>query len=131
MRAPNLPASDFTRNSPSHHPPNAATHQETSLPRRHADSLPPAAMFRTAILRVATASRAVARPAVAMRQASLLRAAPPFVPRLRGLVALRMYSAGGGLDKEAVEGRIMSLLQGFDKVCRGLLLLPPFVTAPC
>lgn len=88
-------------------------------------------MFRTAILRVATASRAVARPAVAMRQASLLRAAPPFVPRLRGLVALRMYSAGGGLDKEAVEGRIMSLLQGFDKVCRGLLLLPSFVTAPC
>lgn len=29
---------------------------------------------------------------------------------------MRMYSAGGGLHKEEVEGRIMSLLQGFDKV---------------
>ncbi|KAM4055810.1 phosphopantetheine attachment site domain-containing protein [Hirsutella rhossiliensis] len=57
-------------------------------------------MFRTAILRAvaAPAVRAVARPAAA------------------NLVAVRMYSAGGGLDKEAVEGRIMSLLQGFDKV---------------
>lgn len=28
-----------------------------------------------------------------------------------------MYSAGGSLNKEEVEGRIFSLLQGFDKVC--------------
>lgn len=31
-------------------------------------------------------------------------------------MGVRMYSAGGGLNKEEVEGRIMSLLQGFDKV---------------
>lgn len=30
--------------------------------------------------------------------------------------AVRFYSAGGALNKEEVEGRIISLLQGFDKV---------------
>lgn len=74
-------------------------------------------MFRTAFLRAVAApsARAVARPAVAMRRTSLL-AARPVAPRLQSLLAVRMYSAGGSLDKEAVEGRIMSLLQGFDKV---------------
>ncbi|KAG9249600.1 acyl carrier protein-like protein [Emericellopsis atlantica] len=67
-------------------------------------------MFRTALLRTA---RMAARPstlAVAARpvRVNVVRAVP--------FQAVRMYSAGGALEKEAVEGRIMSLLQGFDKV---------------
>ncbi|KJZ73446.1 Acyl carrier protein [Hirsutella minnesotensis 3608] len=78
-------------------------------------------MFRTAILRsAAPAVRAAIRPAVAAQRTSLVASrrvvAAPVVPRLQSLVAERMYSAGGSLSKEQVEGRIMSLLQGFDKV---------------
>lgn len=75
-------------------------------------------MFRTALLRSA---RVAARPAalptrrfassVAMRPTVASRA---FAPRV--VVGVRNYSAGGALQKEEVEGRIMSLLQGFDKV---------------
>jgi NADH dehydrogenase (ubiquinone) 1 alpha/beta subcomplex 1 len=36
--------------------------------------------------------------------------------RVQSLMGMRMYSAGGSLNKEEVEGRILSLLQGFDKV---------------
>lgn len=32
------------------------------------------------------------------------------------MAPVRWYSAGGALDKKEVESRIMSLLQGFDKV---------------
>ncbi|KAL7945016.1 acyl carrier protein [Trichoderma barbatum] len=75
-------------------------------------------MFRTAILRTsASAVRVVARP-VAIRRTALI-AAPRAVAapvRVQSLMGVRMYSAGGGLHKEEVEGRIMSLLQGFDKV---------------
>ncbi|EHK21065.1 uncharacterized protein TRIVIDRAFT_131693 [Trichoderma virens Gv29-8] len=75
-------------------------------------------MFRTAVLRTsASAVRAVARP-VAIRRTALA-AAPRAVAapvRVQSLMAVRMYSAGGGLHKEEVEGRIISLLQGFDKV---------------
>lgn len=82
-------------------------------------------MFRTAILRTsASAVRAVARPAAIRRTA--LMAAPRAVAapvRVQSLMGLRMYSAGGSLNKEEVEGRILSLLQGFDKV-GSLLLLP-------
>ncbi|KAH0530242.1 hypothetical protein TsFJ059_004892 [Trichoderma semiorbis] len=76
-------------------------------------------MFRTAVLRTsASAVRAVARP-VAIRRTAALAAAPRAVAapfRVQSLMGVRMYSAGGGLHKEEVEGRIMSLLQGFDKV---------------
>ncbi|KAM0513185.1 hypothetical protein ACHAPE_008031 [Trichoderma viride] len=75
-------------------------------------------MFRTAILRTsALAVRAVARPA-AIRTTALM-AAPRAVAapvRVQSLMGVRMYSAGGSLNKEEVEGRILSLLQGFDKV---------------
>lgn len=75
-------------------------------------------MFRTALLRTAqvAARPVVAAPArrfassVAMRPAVARVAAPRFA------MAVRNYSAGGSLNKEEVEGRIMSLLQGFDKV---------------
>ncbi|KYK62138.1 acyl carrier protein [Drechmeria coniospora] len=70
-------------------------------------------MFRTAILR--SAVRAASRPAVPAR--SMLVAAPRVaVPRVQSLIAVRMYGASSGLGKEQVEGRIISLLQGFDKV---------------
>ncbi|KAI3319834.1 acyl carrier protein-like protein [Xylariaceae sp. AK1471] len=76
-------------------------------------------MFRTAILRSAvTASRVVARP-VAVRSAFVIpRAAAAFAPasRLAAIPAVRMYSAASGLKKEEVEGRIMGILNGFDKV---------------
>ncbi|KAH6609126.1 acyl carrier [Trichoderma cornu-damae] len=78
-------------------------------------------MFRTAILRTSASAfrAAVARPAVIRRTALMAapRAAAAAAPvRVQSLVGVRMYSAGGGLNKEEVEGRIMSLLQGFDKV---------------
>ncbi|PHH87176.1 hypothetical protein CDD83_9214 [Cordyceps sp. RAO-2017] len=77
-------------------------------------------MFRTAVLRsVASAARAATRPAFTVSRSSQLvarQAAAPVAPRLQSLVAVRMYSAGGALNKEQVEGRIMSLLHGFDKV---------------
>lgn len=76
-------------------------------------------MFRTAVLRTSvSAVRAVARP-VAIRRTAALAAAPRAIAapvRVQSLMGVRMYSAGGGLHKEEVEGRIMSLLQGFDKV---------------
>lgn len=77
-------------------------------------------MFRTAMLR--SAVRAASRPA--LRTSSFVvapRAVAPVVPRVQKMIAVRMYSAAGGLKKEEVEGRIMSLLQGFDKVCYAFL----------
>lgn len=74
-------------------------------------------MFRVAALRTAAraataqAPRMTARTLVtAAAKPSAFRVAPKFG------MAVRMYSAGGALDKKQVEGRIMSLLQGFDKV---------------
>ncbi|CCE32953.1 Acyl carrier protein, mitochondrial [Claviceps purpurea] len=69
-------------------------------------------MFRTALLR--SAARAATRPV--MRSLAAPRYAVPVMPKLPQLLAIRMYSDEGGLKKEEVEGRIMSLLQGFDKV---------------
>ena len=77
-------------------------------------------MFRTALLRMP----AVARPAVrtvsrASRLAIPARAAvapATFAPRVAAWNAVRCYAAAGGLKKEEVEGRIMGLLAGFDKV---------------
>ena len=78
-------------------------------------------MFRTAMLRTvaAASARAAVRPAARVSRAALVCprvAAPAVTSRLPSLVAVRMYSAAGGLNKEEVEGRIMSLLSGFDKV---------------
>ncbi|KAI5919430.1 acyl carrier protein [Camillea tinctor] len=77
-------------------------------------------MFRTALIRsvgaaTAAASRAtITRPAVARRVVSAIPSAR-FAPAQR-LGAVRMYSAASGLKKEEVEGRIMGILSGFDKV---------------
>jgi NADH dehydrogenase (ubiquinone) 1 alpha/beta subcomplex 1 len=68
-------------------------------------------MYRTAFLR--SAMRAASRPVV---RTPLVAPRAVVVPRVHKLLAVRMYSAGGSLKKEEVEGRIMSLLQGFDKV---------------
>ncbi|KAH7122952.1 acyl carrier protein-like protein [Dactylonectria macrodidyma] len=75
-------------------------------------------MFRSAVLRsAASAARAAVRPAAAQRTAFAV-AAPraSILPKIQSLQAVRMYSAGGALSKDEVEGRIVSLLQGFDKV---------------
>lgn len=72
-------------------------------------------MFRTAFLR--SAARAASRPAVRSFVAPRVRArTTPMLPKLPKVLGARMYSAASGLKKEEVEGRIMSLLQGFDKV---------------
>lgn len=77
-------------------------------------------MFRTAILRsAARAAAATARPVVVRRSILAAAAAPrvaALAPRVQSLQAVRMYSAAGALNKDEVEGRIISLLQGFDKV---------------
>ncbi|KAI6088318.1 acyl carrier protein [Hypoxylon rubiginosum] len=73
-------------------------------------------MFRTALLRTAvSASRVAARP-VARRAIMSARAVVAPAPRLAAFKSVRMYSAASGLKKEEVEGRIMGILQGFDKV---------------
>ncbi|KAM0355162.1 hypothetical protein ACHAPU_001025 [Fusarium lateritium] len=69
-------------------------------------------MFRSAVLR---SVRVAARPA--MRSFAVApRAAVAAVPKIQSFQAVRFYSAGGALNKEEVEGRIVSLLKGFDKV---------------
>ncbi|KAF1854783.1 hypothetical protein Lal_00004254 [Lupinus albus] len=69
-------------------------------------------MFRSAVLR---SVRVAARPA--MRSFAVApRVATAAVPKIQSFQAVRFYSAGGALNKEEVEGRIMSLLKGFDKV---------------
>lgn len=72
-------------------------------------------MFRTALIRTAAAaSRAAVRPAVRapVSRAAVLSAP---APRTAAFNAVRMY-ATSGLKKEEVEGRIMGILSGFDKV---------------
>ncbi|KAH0593589.1 hypothetical protein MHUMG1_08727 [Metarhizium humberi] len=68
-------------------------------------------MFRTALLRTA---RVAARPLAAAPLSA--RIALPRAAAVPKMLGVRTYSAAGGLKKEEVEGRIMSLLQGFDKV---------------
>ncbi|KAK6952598.1 Acyl carrier protein, mitochondrial [Daldinia eschscholtzii] len=73
-------------------------------------------MFRAALIRTAaTASRAIVARPVARRVAIPARAVFAPAPRLAAFQAVRMYSAGSGLKKEEVEGRIISILQNFDK----------------
>ena len=75
-------------------------------------------MFRAATL-LRSAPRAAA-PLVARRTFIAPVAARPAALAGRAApkmgMAVRWYSAGGALNKEEVEGRIMNLLQGFDKV---------------
>ncbi|KAF1736985.1 Acyl carrier protein, mitochondrial [Beauveria bassiana] len=72
-------------------------------------------MFRTAAIRSVT--RAAFAPVVRRTTLVAPRVAAPITLRAaQSFVPVRMYSAGGGLKKEDVEGRIMSLLQGFDKI---------------
>jgi NADH dehydrogenase (ubiquinone) 1 alpha/beta subcomplex 1 len=75
-------------------------------------------MFRTAVLRSASAARAAIRPAasLAVRRVAVAPRAAAVMPKIQSFQSVRMYSAGGALNKEEVEGRIISLLQGFDKV---------------
>ncbi|EFX04770.1 acyl carrier protein [Grosmannia clavigera kw1407] len=80
-------------------------------------------MFRSTIARAAASvtraiaaapvqTATVARFALAGRRIAVVPTARPAVAAM----AVRWYSAGGGLEKEEVEGRIISLLKGFDKV---------------
>lgn len=84
-------------------------------------------MFRTAAVLRSAASAAARRSVVATttsrsfsssvvsRPVLASKAAVP-VSRVAGWTAVRCYAAGSGLSKEDVEGRITSLLAGFDKV---------------
>ncbi len=86
-------------------------------------------MLRTAIVRSAGAAAAVRRTAAVCTRRLASSSSPRAVGVATGAaafrslragaggVAVRYYSAGGdGLKKEEVEGRIMALLQNFDKV---------------
>jgi len=83
-------------------------------------------MLRTALFRSsAAAASSSARPfsshaVVAARRlaspAAASRAVPSFAMRAVGLAPVRYYASGPTLNKTEVEGRILSLLKGFDKV---------------
>ena len=75
-------------------------------------------MLRTAFIRTAqvAARPVVSLPARRFASSVAMRPAVARVAAPRVVMGVRNYSAGGGLQKEEVEGRIMSLLQGFDKV---------------
>lgn len=85
-------------------------------------------MFRTAAVFRSAASAAARRSVVATTTsrsfssvvsrptlASKVVAATP-ISRVAGWNSVRCYAAGSGLSKDDVEGRITSLLAGFDKV---------------
>jgi len=66
------------------------------------------------------------RPLIASARCALRTATPiarPLTVRVQpqrfapAFVAVRGYAAGSGMSKPEVEGRIMDLLKGFDKVC--------------
>ena len=66
------------------------------------------------------------RPLIQSARCALRSAAPiarPLTVRVQpqrfapAFVAVRGYAAGSGMSKPEVEGRIMDLLKGFDKVC--------------
>lgn len=77
--------------------------------------------------RAASTSRvAAARPVVA---AGIARSTKPsFAPSL-AVAGRRWYASGGGLAQPEVEGRIMDLLKGFDKVRLVLLLIRERIVA--
>lgn len=75
-------------------------------------------MFRTALLRSARSavSKAVQKPVAIARPLapSSFVTKTQFAPS--AFQAERCYSAAAGLNKEEVQGRILSLLSNFDKV---------------
>lgn len=73
-------------------------------------------MLRTAIIRTAVAASRVAARPVARLPISRAIFAVPNTSRVAAFQTVRMYSAAAGLKKDEVEGRIMGILQGFDKV---------------
>lgn len=73
-------------------------------------------LFRTALLRAAPRAAKATVPVSARNFFAAARPVRVMVPRIQAIKAVRMYSAGGALNKEEVEGRIISLLAGFDKV---------------
>jgi len=60
-----------------------------------------------------------ARSAARSAAPSIVRSAAPnaFVRTQFPAFAVRTYASAGGMSKSEVEGRIMDLLKGFDKVC--------------
>lgn len=96
-------------------------------------------MFRANVLRSAVASVArvaAARPAISSPVARLaVRSAAPatWMPKTAAAPwsAVRCYAAAAGLDKTAVEERIIALLRNFDKVRCALPQIPvPSVIEP-
>jgi NADH dehydrogenase (ubiquinone) 1 alpha/beta subcomplex 1 len=75
-------------------------------------------MIRTAILRSALAARCAFRPFTANsgRQLAIASRTSVVAPRSFTWADVRCYATSGGLQKQEVEGRIMALLKGFDKV---------------
>ncbi|KAL1888394.1 mitochondrial acyl carrier protein [Sporothrix stenoceras] len=78
-------------------------------------------MFRASVARAAAV--AAPRAAVAVGRVAIRRAVPAIAPlrlaspmKAIAVTPVRFYSAAAGLNKDEVEGRIISLLQGFDKV---------------
>ncbi len=91
-------------------------------------------MFRTAILRSAATVRSAARPVVqksVVRRLAFPQTAPSFAPRAIAWAGVRSYSAGGGLQKEEVYGRIKQLLSTFDKVRWPKRSVTPHQILPC
>ncbi len=87
-------------------------------------------MLRTAFLRSAGAARAavcqVSRDAARRLPVLPSRAVgiQPLAARAAGWTSVRCYSSAGALKKEEVEGRIVTLLQGFYKVSASPLASP-------
>lgn len=81
-------------------------------------------MFRSTIVKSAAIAAARRSATVAMTTRSIASVSRPAVVLLRvnkpaaawKIGAIRGYASGGGLSKEDVEGRITSMLAGFDKV---------------
>ncbi|KAM7184008.1 Acyl carrier protein-like protein [Rhypophila sp. PSN 637] len=76
-------------------------------------------MFRTAILRTASAASKTAMRPVAVRRLAVAvpkTVTSSFVPKALAFQGVRFYSAAGGLERSEVYSRIKQLLTGFDKV---------------
>lgn len=78
-------------------------------------------MFRSAVARAAprVAAAAARRTIVSVPRVNIAAksfAQKAFAPKTVSVSAVRYYSAAAGLEREEVESRILSLLQGLDKV---------------
>lgn len=72
-------------------------------------------MFRPLLQSARCAVRATQAPRAAAIRPAVQSAKPSFTPSL-AIAAQRRYASGGALAQNEVEGRIMDLLKGFDKV---------------